>query len=90
MLITFLDEYNPDQFEITGIGKGQDGFIRSKIYKNPKQIDKNGKITNGGKVNTALAIAHEMPPVQKIYYTSDNSAYLTVPFARILIKRKDA
>jgi hypothetical protein len=86
--ITFLDKYNPEQFEIVGLGKGQEGFVRSKIYENPKQISKKGELTGGGKINTCLAIEFKKRPVNTIYYTSDNSSYLIAPYARILIKRK--
>ena len=49
--ITFMDKYNPEQFEILGITSGRDEFesIPTKRYKNPKQINKDGSITNGSK-----------------------------------------
>jgi lysozyme family protein len=40
--ITFLDKYNPDQFEIVGLGNGKDNFIPTKLEKLEK-YNKNGE-----------------------------------------------
>ncbi|WP_234805292.1 adenine-specific methyltransferase EcoRI family protein [Mycoplasmopsis agassizii] len=89
--ITFLDKYNPEQFEILGLASGRNEFDiwPSKRYLNTKQYGLNGAQTNGSKVNTGPTIKFDEKPNSKIYYTADNSeGYLTVLYARVLIKRK--
>jgi len=48
--ITFLDKYNPDQFEILGITKTWHGGA-SKTYPQQTQVSKNGKETSVSKLN---------------------------------------
>lgn len=88
--ITFLDKYNPEQFKILGITSGRDEFeaIPTKRYINPKQINKDGTITNGSKANTrATLLLSEIP--DGIYYTADNAdGPFRILYARIIIKRK--
>ena len=86
--ITFLDKYNPDQFEIIALGNSRDNFTPNKDYVNPIKHLKNGEEMNGGAINCVLAIEEEEKPVGKIYYTADNAKYLVPPYARILIKRR--
>lgn len=86
--ITFLDKYNPDQFEIIELGNSRENFTPTKDYINPKKILKNGKIVNGGAINCVLTIETKEKPEGTVYYTSDNSKYLIPPYARILIKFK--
>ena len=84
--ITFLDKYNPEQFEIIALGNSRENFTPTKDYINPKKVMKNGKIVNGGAINCVLAIEVEDKPEGTIYYISDNSKYLIPPYARILIR----
>ena len=86
--ITFIDKYNPEQFEIIALGNSRDNFTPNKDYLNPKKILKNGEEKNGNAINCVLAIETDKKPVDKIYYISDNSKYLIAPYARILIKNK--
>jgi len=89
--ITFLDKYNPDQFEILGITSGRDEFdaVPTKRYRNPKQINPNGTISNGSKANTRATLLLNKKPAG-IYYTADNAdGPLSIYYARILIKRKE-
>ena len=86
--ITFLDKYNPDQFEIIGLGNSRDNFTPNKDYTNAKNILKNGKIVAGGAINCVLAVKLNFTPVGEIYYTSDETEVLHAPYARILIKHK--
>ena len=88
--ITFLDKYNPDQFEIIGLGNSRENFTPNKDYINPLKILKNGKIEQGGAINCVLAIEVTQKPQNITYYTSENSKYLIAPYARILIRRKGA
>lgn len=89
--ITFLDKYNPEQFDILGLTSGRNEIdgIKTKIYNNPKQVNKNGSVTNGGKVNTICTLLHSTPP-SGIHYVADNiNGYLQALYARILIKNKN-
>lgn len=88
--ITFMDKYNPEQFEILGITSGRDEFeaIPTKRYKNPKQINRDGSMTNGSKANTRATLLWSKKP-KGIYYTSDNAnGYLSILYARVLIRNK--
>jgi hypothetical protein len=88
--ITFLDKYNPEQFEILGITSGRNELecVPIKRYKNPKQINKNGSVTNGSKANTRATILMKNEP-SEIYYPADNvDGFLKILYARILIKNK--
>ena len=87
--ISFLDKYNPEQFEIIGLGNSRDNFTPNKDYINPKMVMKDGKILNGGAINCVLAIETDVKPDNMIYYISDNSKYLIPPYARILIRNKN-
>jgi hypothetical protein len=86
--ITFVDKYNPRQFKIIALGVGLENFTPNKEYLNPKKNMTNGKIVSGGAMNYQLALELEKKPVDRTYYTSDNSKYLIAPYARILIKNK--
>ena len=86
--ITFMDKYNPDQFEMIGLGNSRDNFTPNKDYLNPLKIMKGGKEKNGNAINCVLAIETNTKPADKIHYVSDNSKYLIAPYARILIKHK--
>ncbi|MCX6053189.1 MAG: adenine-specific methyltransferase EcoRI family protein [Campylobacterales bacterium] len=88
--ITFLAKYNPDQFDIVGMTSGRDEFeaTPTKKYINPKQINKDGSVTNGSKVNTSSTILLDKKP-DGVYYTADNiNGYLKVLYTRFLIKNK--
>jgi len=87
--ITFIDKYNPEQFEILGwtLGRGDFEVGPSKIYKNAKQHSPNGKETSGGKVNDGPTLLYKEKP-KGIYYTADDTdGYLVILYARILIKK---
>ena len=86
--VTFLDKYNPEQFEIIGLGTSRDNFEPNKTYINPYKVRKNGEIVNGGSVNSVLTLSTKTKPVDMVYYTSDNSDYLIPPYARILIRKR--
>ena len=86
--ITFMDKYNPEQFDIIALGNSRDNFTPNKNYNNSKKHLKDGKIVNGNAINHVLTISQNTAPINTIYYTSDNSEYLLPPYARILIKKK--
>lgn len=89
--ITYLDSYNPNQFEILGITTarydlGEEGSP-SKRYENAIQHNRDGSTTLGSKINTRAAILYK-EPVEGIYYTADNAdGYLKAIYVRILIRR---
>ncbi len=88
--ITFLNKYNPDQFQILGMTSGRDEFEATPVkkYVNPKQINKNGSITNGSKANTSATLRWSTKP-EGVYYTADNvNGYLKVLYTRFLIRNK--
>jgi len=88
--ITFLDKYNPEQFEILGLTSGRDEFdaIPTKRYINPKQVNPDGSIGNGSKANTRSTFLFSKKP-SGIYYTADNAkGYLSILYARLIIKNK--
>lgn len=86
--ITFLDKYNPEQFEIVGLGNSRENFTPTKDYINPYKITKQGKAVNGGAINCVLTLATKEKPEGKVYYIADNSDYLIPPYARVLIKKR--
>ena len=87
--ITFLDKYNPEQFEIIGITLGTTvDYSMTTIYENATQHNQNGSTQGGGKVNTRAAVLVKEKPA-KVYYTADNvDGYLISIYPRILIKKK--
>lgn len=86
--ITFLDKYNPEQFEIVALGNSRYNFTPNKNYINAKKILKDGVIRDGNAINSVLTISQINKPENTIFYISDNSDYLVAPYARILIKKK--
>jgi len=89
--ITFMDKYNPNQFEILGYTSGRKEFHPDaypiKRYENAIQHNKNGSITSGSKTNTRACIIVNNP--SGVYYTADNSSgKMEILYARILIRRK--
>ena len=88
--ITFMDKYNPDQFEILGITSGRDEFeaTPTKRYVNAKQVNEDGSIVNGSKANTRATLLLPETP-RGIYYTADNAEKcFKIVYARILIRNK--
>ena len=83
---TFLDRYNPDQFEILGITKTWDGGATKK-YPKQIQVDANGNRSNVSKLNDGAVIRVETPPKGKTYYLVDGVPYVQ-RYPRIIIRRK--
>lgn len=89
--ITFLDKYNPSQFEILGMTSGRNEFEAwpTKRYINPIQVNKDGSTKNGSKANTRATLVLDKIPVGTIYYTADNTDKpLQILYARIIIRKK--
>ena len=93
--ITFLDKYNPEQFEIVGLAPERlsenESSLQIKRYTNAVQHKKDGTTCSGNKVNDGPVIVHDTPPKKYPYYTSETvpDKYLEVLYARILIRRKE-
>ena len=85
--ITFLNKYNPNQFEIIALGNSRENFTPDKDYIKPIKVLKDGKKVNGNAINCVLAIESKIKPINMIYYTSENVPYLVAPYARILIRK---
>lgn len=84
--ITFIDRYNPDQFEIVGITKTWFGSA-SKSYPPQIQVSLNGKRSNVTKLNDGATLKVASPPENKTYYMVGNDYFIQL-YARILIKSK--
>lgn len=84
--VTFLDKYNPDQFDIIGIAKTWYGAA-IKTYSTQIQIDKNGTKKEVSKLNDAPAIKVMVPPKNKTHYMVDGAFYVAT-YVRLLIRIK--
>jgi len=84
--ITFLDKFNPDQFEILGIAKAPLG-VPSKMYPRQTQVDAKGVRSQVMKLNDAPALRVDVPPQEKTHYLVGDEIYVAV-YARILIRRR--
>lgn len=86
--ITFLDKYNPDQFEIIGMTKTPIGnHLRSKVYGKQIQHNPNGTAQIVTKANDGAVIEIKEPLSDKPYYEIEGKLYKAV-YPRILIKRR--
>lgn len=86
--ITFIDKYNPDQFEILGIAKAPMGDP-IKVYGKQTQVSATGERSVVTKLNDGPAIRVTNPPEGKTYYEVDGDLFVQL-YARILIRRKNA
>jgi len=84
--ITFLDKYNPDQFEIVGITKTWFGAA-CKTFPNQRQISKDGTQSIVTKLNDQPAMRVKKPPAGQTYYTVDGKYYIAL-YQRILIRHR--
>lgn len=83
--VSFLDKYNPDQFEIIGYEKSY--HLKTVTYPKQVQIDKNGKESSVTKLNDGVAIKVPSPPEGMTYYEIDGKYYVQ-PYKRIFIKHR--
>ena len=84
--ITFLDKYNPDQFEIVGITTSTFG-ASCKKYPKQVQVGNDGKRSKVTKLNDAPAIKVNVPPTGRNYYIV-GSEYFVLSYHRILIRHR--
>ena len=86
--ITFMDKYNPEQFEIIGISKTPLGNnLRTKIYDKQIQYNKDGSTSNVTKLNDGAAIYSSDIPNKKPYYEVNGKLYIAT-YPRILIRSR--
>lgn len=85
--ITFLDRYNPDQFEIVGITTSFGGQ-QSKKYPKQIQVSADGARKSVGKLNDAPAVKVSTPPSGKTYYEVEGDIFV-LTYHRILVRKKD-
>ena len=81
--ITFLDKYNPEQFEITGYEYSDK--LRTKNYPVQIQVDKKGKKSNVKKLNDVCALRVDRAPSNQTYYIV-NGEYFVAPYKRLFIR----
>lgn len=88
--LTFLNVYNPEQFEIITLGSSPKLFTVTKRYENLLRHNIDGTTTKEHICcNQCLTIAYDTIPDRKIYFTASNSdKYLVTPYKRLLIRRK--
>lgn len=84
---SFLDRYNPEQFEIVGNTQGWFGAA-SKSYPKQIQVGKDGRRSMVTKLNDAPALKIAGPEAGKTYYIVDGE-YFEAIFARILIRHRN-
>jgi hypothetical protein len=86
--ISFLDKYNPDQFEILGITKTWFGSA-DKIYPLQIQVNSDGKRSEVTKLNDGATLRLGAPPSGQTYNVVGDHYYIQL-YARVLIKHKEA
>lgn len=87
--ISFLDKYNPEQFEILGITQAWDDHsgLKLKNYPTQIQVSKTGKRSRVGKLNDGAAIPHDTEPQDTTYYEVEGRIF-TKPYCRVLIRHR--
>ncbi len=85
--ITFLDKYNPDQFDILGYEKSY--HLQTKKYEMQVQVGKGGKRSNVSKLNDGAAIKLDRPPSDVTYYIVDGEYYIQ-QYKRVFIRHRRA
>lgn len=86
--ITFMDKYNPEQFEIIGLGTSKDLYTPTKQYINPKKKFTDGRVVSANEINSTLCYKIKFSDVKNVYYTAENIDYIVFqPYARILVQR---
>lgn len=83
--VTFLDKYNPDQFEILGYEYSDE--LRTKVYPVQIQVDKKGKRSNVTKLNDVCAIKVDRAPSSQTHYIV-NGEYFVAPYKRLFIRHR--
>ena len=87
--ISFLDKYNPEQFEILGITQSWDdpSGLKVRQYPTQLQVSKTGKESRAGKLNDGAAIPVKTPPKGGTYYRVGEELFVK-PYCRILVRHR--
>ena len=87
--ITFLDKYNPDQFEILGLsGKVGYGLCSNKFYDDYKEAKHDGSYTGAsGKKTNGNPVLQGMPK-KSHYFINKSGRTVYSLYARIFIRNK--
>lgn len=83
--VTFLDKYNPEQFEI--LDYEYSDRLRTKLYPVQVQVSSTGKRSNVTKLNDVCALKVDRPPSSKTYYIV-NGEYFVAPYKRLFIRHR--
>jgi hypothetical protein len=83
--VTFLDKYNPEQFEIIGYEYSDE--LRTRHYAVQTQVDKQGKKSNVTKLNDVCALRVDHAPSNQTYYIV-NGEYFVAPYKRLFIRHR--
>ena len=83
--ISFMMKYDPEQFEIIGLGNNKDN-LPNKTYINPIKHLPNGNNVGGQAINSVLVIPFNN--INGVYYSAEQLSFnLIAPYSRILIKK---
>ena len=91
--ITFLDKYNPEQFEIIGMLQSstdeQAGIPNLRFYNSFREMRQDMSYTgaSGGKAN-GNPVIKEKPKKGNFLYNKKTGEYVHSVYARIVIRRK--
>ncbi|BDZ57158.1 adenine-specific methyltransferase EcoRI family protein [Barrientosiimonas endolithica] len=85
--ISFLDRYNPDQFEIISLTQTWSD-VSTKTYPAQILVSPDGRRKTVGALNSGPAFKVAEPPVGSSYYDI-NGEFYTSAYKRVLIRRKD-
>ncbi len=85
--ITFMDKYNPEQFEIIGCTEAGNELC-TKFYTNMYQHMNGESFYNMKSARYAPMIQHDMKPNKSCYTVAETTGYLTKSYFRIFIKKK--
>jgi len=84
--ISFLNKYNPVQFEIVGLTKTWFGAAAKK-YPTQIQVNVNGTKKEVSKLNDGATIKCKFPPSGQTYYVV-GASYFTQVYPRVLVRHK--
>lgn len=86
--VSFLDKYNPDQFEIISLTQTWSD-VSTKTYPAQTLVGPDGTRKTVGALNSGPAFKITEPPTSGSYYEVGGELYVSA-YKRILIRRKDA
>ena len=85
--LTFLDKYNPNQFEIVGCTDAGNNLC-TKFYTNMYQHTEDKVFYNMKSARYAPMIKHTIKPNTNCYTVNEVDGYITKTYFRIFIRRK--